>query len=499
MNKTKHHGIINLIFIFCGTGIGFLNTVLKAKALTPEEIGVIAILNTIATLAGYLINFGLPYGLRKFYSRFSDNANKKTAFIILCFVIPFTMFFLCSFLFSIFQKNITAIYDNELINQYIYYIYFFFIGNLFSKFFMAILELEYKSVLANIINNLMWHLLFLSFLTYMLFFQVPFFNYFIFTIIAIIFRVIIFFIYFLKKVKIARPDFKIFTNEFTKKLSKYCFFMFFTGVSGVITTMIDKLMIGYFITISDVGIYTMAMSFAILIRIIGHSFDKTANPLIAEYWNKNNLDGIKKIYVEITNIQIFFGAFVFLIILIFPEQLLNILGKIYISGISVLIFISAGELISLGAGVAGIIIAYSKYYKFDFILRIILVFIVIITNLIFIPIWGINGAALATALSLAIYQIIKMLFVFYKFKIQPYNIDTIKTIILTIITGSIFYWIISIFNSFDSIWFVLLYSIIFFIVYIIIANSILHIQFIKNDITKLKKYILQKIKNKKAK
>ena len=85
------------------------------------------------------------------------------------------------------------------------------------------------------------------------------------------------------------------------------------------------------------------------------------------------------------------------------------------------------------------IIVNSKYYKFDLYSNFILLCITLYTNWIFIPessplssydIVGINGAAFATALSVLIFNTIKMIFIFQKMKIQPFTFNTLKSIIL---------------------------------------------------------------------
>ena len=69
--------------------------------------------------------------------------------------------------------------------------------------------------------------------------------------------------------------------------------------------------------------------------------------------------------------------------------------------------------------------------------------ITLFTNFIFIPstsplatydIVGINGAAFATALSVFFFNIIKMIFLYWKLGIQPFTIRTLYTIaLLTVI------------------------------------------------------------------
>jgi len=59
--------------------------------------------------------------------------------------------------------------------------------------------------------------------------------------------------------------------------------------------------------------------------------------------------------------------------------------------------------------------------------------ITVITNLIFIPIYGILGAAIATLLSITIYVLARIVFVWVKFKIHPFSGSTLLSILFFIL------------------------------------------------------------------
>tara|TARA_R110002033_G_scaffold1316_1_gene12007 strand:- start:796 stop:1164 length:369 start_codon:yes stop_codon:yes gene_type:complete len=78
---------------------------------------------------------------------------------------------------------------------------------------------------------------------------------------------------------------------------------------------------------------------------------------------------------------------------------------------------------------------------------VLLVGTTIILNVIFIPIYGINGAAYATFIAIVLYNLSKILFVQYAFKMNPFTIETVKVAILIVCCVLLFYFWEFPFNS----------------------------------------------------
>tara|TARA_B110000091_G_scaffold182506_1_gene200556 strand:- start:397 stop:861 length:465 start_codon:yes stop_codon:yes gene_type:complete len=99
----------------------------------------------------------------------------------------------------------------------------------------------------------------------------------------------------------------------------------------------------------------------------------------------------------------------------------------------VFFYIGLSKLIDVSVGVNGAIISTSIYYKYDLYINMFLILIIIVTNIIFIPLYGIVGAAMATALAILIHNIIKTLVLYSLFKIQPFQLNTLKVILLSVL------------------------------------------------------------------
>ncbi len=489
MNVINKQGFINLFFAYVVIAVGFINTILKTKVLTTEEIGVMAIIASIATLVGFFINFGVPSGIVRYYCFFKPGTEEKTAFIIFVLAVPLLIFVFASIIIHFLSDYFISFYNNSLLNRYFKYIFYFLFGNLLITAFKQIIEAEFKTVHANIANDVIWRVIHFGFLMWMLFHDIEFHYYFIFIICTIFLRVVLLLLVFPGRIQIGRPAFTNINSKFIGDFFQYCIFMLFAGIAGVITTTIDRLMLGYFVDMSAVGIYSIMLSFASIINLSGSGFGRIAHPMIAELWTKNDIGRIHLIYRENANLQLFIGSFLFIAFLLFAKSFLSMLGNNYVSGYGVLIYLSAGQLINLGTGMCGGIIAYSKSSSFEFYLRIFLTVLTVITNLIFIPLWGVTGAAFATALSLSLYNLAKVGFVWVKFKIQPYNGETIKTITSAVLVCAMAAIFLSIINFPERLWIIIVLSIILFLTYILSSLYLLRISFVKTNMKDFIRYI----------
>jgi len=103
------------------------------------------------------------------------------------------------------------------------------------------------------------------------------------------------------------------------------------------------------------------------------------------------------------------------------------------------------------------------YYRYDLYTNVLLVFITLLTNYIFIPIYGINGAAMATALSVFLFNFIRLFLIKVKMKMHPFSIKTIYTVIILFAIYSLVIFLpLSGIVYFDIIW----KSVVVFVIFI---------------------------------
>jgi O-antigen/teichoic acid export membrane protein len=123
----------------------------------------------------------------------------------------------------------------------------------------------------------------------------------------------------------------------------------------------------------------------------------------------------------------------FLLIWLNIDDILHILPEKFQSGKYVVLFIGLSQVVNLACGLNGLIIINSKYFKADLLFNVVLLTFIVITNILLIPKMGIDGAALASLLSIIIHNIIKLIYIYVKIKIQPFDFKSIKLFLISVL------------------------------------------------------------------
>jgi O-antigen/teichoic acid export membrane protein len=134
------------------------------------------------------------------------------------------------------------------------------------------------------------------------------------------------------------------------------------------------------------------------------------------------------------------GGLIFIGILVNINQLYLLLPKNYSGGVFVVFTIGLSKYFDLILGNNNAIIFNSKYYKAVLFLGLFLAFLAISLNSIFIPLYGINGAAIATLISITFYSLAKLMFVVFKMKLYPFTKNTLVSFVISSIIFLAFYF-----------------------------------------------------------
>jgi hypothetical protein len=84
----------------------------------------------------------------------------------------------------------------------------------------------------------------------------------------------------------------------------------------------------------------------------------------------------------------------------------------------------------MGTGVNAQIIATSTYWRFELFSGIILLSVMLPLSYFLTKSYGIVGTAVAQLISISIYNLIRVLFLWKKFRLQPFSPQTVYTLLL---------------------------------------------------------------------
>jgi O-antigen/teichoic acid export membrane protein len=196
---------------------------------------------------------------------------------------------------------------------------------------------------------------------------------------------------------------------------------------------LDSVLIGKFLPLSFVGIYTIASFIPTIIETPLNALDRIVTAKVAHAVAENDMEDVKDVFYKSVKYLSLMGALLFVGINCNIKYLLSMVGKDYQQGFEVVWIISVGSLISMMGGANTSILFYSSKYWQGALLLLSLVIITFVCNMLLIPRYGINGAAMSTAISSLLYTSIKFFLIYRKFRFQPYNANTLKTLGILVI------------------------------------------------------------------
>ncbi len=167
---------------------------------------------------------------------------------------------------------------------------------------------------------------------------------------------------------------------------------------GFLQTYTDSVMIGYFMTDSDVGIYAVAVTLSQAILLPSQALQMITGPTMSTLWGRGDRAGIEKVMNETLKLT---AAFIipaaFVVVMAAPDILKLIFKEPFVSAAGSL------RLLVIGCGILAIWASVSSalsstaYVRVVFILSGASWLLNIVLNSILVPRVGINGAAAATA------------------------------------------------------------------------------------------------------
>jgi len=193
-------------------------------------------------------------------------------------------------------------------------------------------------------------------------------------------------------------------------------------------------MITMLVPFTGTSIYSIFLFMSNVIGIPNASLNQIASPVISDSMQKGDLDNVDTIYKKTSLNSFIIGAILFIIIWSILPNLIEIMPpeKDLMPYIYVFLFLGLSKLIDLFTSVNSYIMVYSKYYKYNLLFLVILSFLNIVLNYFLINKYGITGAALATMISMFLYNMSKLFFIKSKFNLFPFDKNSVLIVMIGI-------------------------------------------------------------------
>ncbi|WP_162426546.1 oligosaccharide flippase family protein [Pontibacter pudoricolor] len=443
--QLQREGIWNTIISYAGIAIGFVNTLyLFPNILDEEQVGLTRLMLTIAEMFAQFSALGFVNMSVRYFPYFRNKEKQHHGFLFVLLSVPMFGFGLITALFIIFKPVIYDYYqeNSSLLLDYYYYIIPLAFFTLLFNLFTAYLRSLFKTIVSSFVKDFLSRFLILVLL---LGYSFGWMNFEMFVLLYVaansaIALVLILYTMWLKQFYL-KPSFATAASIIPfREMLFFGLFTFMGNISVTIIKSIDQVMISA-ISLSDNAIYTTSFFMTSAIVTPALAIFKIAFPQVAEFWKDKNMPGLAKFYKQITLINLIIGLLLFIGIWANLDNLYSFMPATYSAGKYVVLALAIARLVDLATGINGIILATSDKYRWDLLFNIVLAGLTIWTNSIFIPLYGMNGAAFATMLSLVFINLLRMFFVLWAYKMQPFAWSSLGITIIALIALGVSYLI----------------------------------------------------------
>lgn len=189
----------------------------------------------------------------------------------------------------------------------------------------------------------------------------------------------------------------------TRKLVTFGLPILGASVGERIIGYIDTLLMTYFSTLTEVGIYNVVLPSALVFTFFGRAVSFVVFPISSELWARQDKERLKKGLFLLHRYSFLLILPLVLSVIYFALPLLDLFfGEGYVSGTVAFQILLAGVGLYVVGSINNNFLAGIGKPKSVAVIILAAAALNTVLNLIFIPRWGINGAAIATTASYAL-------------------------------------------------------------------------------------------------
>ena len=437
--------VLTTIFSYLGVIVGYFNLLwLFPYVLSPEQIGLFKTVQDMALLLVPFAQLGIGHGITRFFPRIKGN---EFAFFSFSIVMATIGFFIVAALFFIFKTPIITAFAenapevNDFLIVALVITFFSLMNSLLEAFSRSFIKIAIPSLIRDVFLRIFVALLvigyFLSFYSFVNMIWGM----------GMVYMVAMFsMIFYMKKEGIIKIDlnWKGISRPFKKEFLQYGLITLLGTAGALLIMKIDSIMVSSMIGLDANAIYTIGFSIAVVIEMPRRAISQVAMPIISEMFANNQLTGINALYKKIAINQLLICLLIFLLIWVNIENLYHFVPNrtIYEQGKWVVLLIGLGKITDVIFSVNGEIIVFSRFYTFNITATLLMSAAVIIFNLILIPLYGIEGAALASLIAMLCYNLVKYFYIKIRLGFNPFSLGVYLILIAGGLSWAVSYYLI---------------------------------------------------------
>lgn len=436
MGIIAKQSIKGTIVTYIGVAIGFFTTFfVLTRFLTAEEIGLSRVLVDAATLFIGLAQMGSASSIIRFYPYFKDPQKQDNGFFFWTAIVPLIGFIVVSILFFALQSHISSWFA-EKSPLFVNY-YYFVLPLSFFMLYQTIAEtdanVKMKIVFPRAVREVLVRILMLC--VYLLYaFRVISIDGFVIAIcVAYAVAALANCIYLVVCCRVSfKPNWQFPSRQLVRQYLAYTLFLILTALSTVLAPSLSSFFVTAKLGLNFTGIFAIATYMAMVVSIPYRSLNAIASPQVANAIKQKDIKQVQHLGQQVANNLSLVGAFILAAIWINIDLIFAVLpnGSQYAQAKYVVLILGISQLLLATFNISTTTLNFSNHYYYSLVYSFVLTILSIFLNNCFIPLWGINGAALANLVAYIIYFVFILATVKLKTHTTVLSANMLKTLVL---------------------------------------------------------------------
>jgi O-antigen/teichoic acid export membrane protein len=434
---------LNVIIIAIAFAIGGLNTlVFYPLFLSAEEYGLVVFLLATSNLLMPLIGFGVHQTIIRFFSSYNTKEEQRR-FMSSVILLPLFFSLIVGGVGGMLYHTISTALSiqNLVIANYTWVIFVIAVATAYFEVFYAWARVQLHSVAGNTLKEIFPRLYLFLLLMALYFFDLPFHDFIVALVIGYYLRLLLM-IVLANRYYPLRIRLRLYFPSNIRSILTYSVTILLAGSAGSLIIDIDKFMIPQLEEIKQTAFYAVAIFAATIVEVPARAMWQILNPLVATAVNENNFKEVKSLYRRSALNLVVISGWFFLLVNLNSEALFSLLPNVGYQKVTlVVLYISLAKLITMIFGCGGAIISNSSFYQISLVFSVVMALGVSILNMVWIPLYGIDGAALATFVVVGLSIVVKILYIQFKIKVHPLSWNLLKTLFTVGILYTLFQYV----------------------------------------------------------
>ncbi len=443
MGIIRKQTIIGSLFSYSGALLGLVNTaILFPRLLSTDEVGLLTWLIAATMMTSQISSLGFGAVISRLFPYFRNKENQHNGFMFILFCVGILGFALSLIAYFALTPFAPGYFDSDssLNLDYLFYLIPLVFFSIFFNLLDGFNRVMYDAVSGTFFRDIVFRLIVLASLL-LLGQGIIDFNQLIFIYIsAYCLPAVLLFAVLIKRKQVSfKPNLKFIKPDLKKIMINTSLFGLLNNFGDKIASQIDKIMIVGMLSLGANGIFTVMSYFGVLVSMPSRTLNKISSTIIAEAWKKKDLKTISQTYAQSGLHQFMVACLLFVALWVNIDNVLQIVTPEYIEGKYVVFFIGLSNVVLMLSGISGVVIQNSPAYRKQSLFLVIYAIIIVISNAIMIPFWGIIGAAAASFAASLCFNLMKYLFLLKRYKFQPFNYRYVLVVVCAVISYYIAY------------------------------------------------------------